>query len=136
MHNAASGGGYKKRNVARCWTYETAVLVGQEHLITDQIPDNIYIDNFRNDKEFSSQNQNLSDKMNLDFKGTLENFNKPAQIERTMITALEHLRHLEFAPGEHVKKFSLILHCAVASLAFMFGCVLYCILCASSRSTL
>lgn len=73
------------------------MLVGQEHLITDQIPENMYIDNFRNDKELSFKS--LSDKMNLDLRGGLDNWNKPQQIERTRIAALEHLRHLEFAPG-------------------------------------
>ena len=96
-----AGGGYKKRNVARCWTYETAVLVGQEHLITEQIPNNMYIDNFRNEKDDSSKTQmNNSDKMNLDRPGSLLNLNKAPQIERTMVKALEHLRHLEIAPGK------------------------------------
>lgn len=31
------GGGYTVRNVARCWTYETSLLVDQE--IPDDIPD-------------------------------------------------------------------------------------------------
>lgn len=96
-----AGGGYKKRNVARCWTYETAVLVGQEDLVTDQIPNNMYIDNFRNEKEDSSSRLQVSnaDKMNLDDVGKLYNLNKAPQLEQTMIHALEHLRHLEAAPG-------------------------------------
>ena len=32
------GGGYTKRNVARCWTYETSVLVDEQ--INDEIPYN------------------------------------------------------------------------------------------------
>lgn len=32
------GGGYTKRNVARCWTYETAVLL--EEQISNEIPFN------------------------------------------------------------------------------------------------
>lgn len=31
------GGGYTVRNVARCWTYETALLVDQD--ISNDIPD-------------------------------------------------------------------------------------------------
>lgn len=91
----AAGGGYKKRNVARCWTFETAVLIGQEDLVTDQIPYNMYIDNFRNEKV-----ANNADKMNVDDVGSLLNVNKAPQLEQTRIMALEHLRHLEVAPGE------------------------------------
>jgi len=32
------GGGYTKRNVARCWTYETAVLLDEQ--ISNEIPYN------------------------------------------------------------------------------------------------
>ncbi|KCV68495.1 histone deacetylase 3 [Fonticula alba] len=38
------GGGYTVRNVARCWTWETAVVCGQD--IPDEIPSNPYIDYF------------------------------------------------------------------------------------------
>lgn len=34
------GGGYTLRNVARCWTYETAILVGKKDEIPDEIPNN------------------------------------------------------------------------------------------------
>ena len=33
------GGGYTMRNVARCWTYETSLLVGQD--IPDELPFNV-----------------------------------------------------------------------------------------------
>ena len=32
------GGGYTKRNVARCWTHETAVLLGEQ--ISNDLPFN------------------------------------------------------------------------------------------------
>lgn len=32
------GGGYTVRNVARCWTYETSIIVGEE--ISDELPFN------------------------------------------------------------------------------------------------
>ncbi len=96
-----AGGGYKKRNVARCWTYETAVLVGQTDLITDQLPSNLYLDNFKNEKEevtrVPSQN---ADRMNIDRRGTFpDGLNKPAYLDSIRIRALEHLRQLETAPG-------------------------------------
>ena len=31
-----TGGGYTKNNVARCWAYETAVVVGAD--VTEEIP--------------------------------------------------------------------------------------------------
>ena len=34
------GGGYTLRNVARCWTYETAILVDRDQEISNEIPDN------------------------------------------------------------------------------------------------
>lgn len=35
---AIAGGGYTKNNVARCWTYETAVLVDEDEGLPDEIP--------------------------------------------------------------------------------------------------
>ena len=40
------GGGYTMRNVARCWTYETAVLVNQHDNIEDKLPYNDYYEYF------------------------------------------------------------------------------------------
>ena len=36
------GGGYTVRNVARCWTHETAVCVGKE--LPDDLPFNEYLE--------------------------------------------------------------------------------------------
>ena len=97
-----AGGGYRKRNVARCWTYETAVLVGQTELVTEQLPNNMYMDNFKNEKEETSKVplQN-ADKMNIDRRGTIPDLlNKPATLDKLRIDALEHLRHIEAAPGK------------------------------------
>lgn len=33
-------GGYNKANVARCWTYLTAVITGQDDTLSTDIPDN------------------------------------------------------------------------------------------------
>ena len=40
------GGGYTMRNVARCWAYETAVLVNQHDNIEDKLPYNDYYEYF------------------------------------------------------------------------------------------
>ena len=36
------GGGYTMRNVARCWTYETAVVLGED--VPDELPFNDYFE--------------------------------------------------------------------------------------------
>lgn len=41
------GGGYTLRNVARCWTYETSLLVDEQ--ISNDIPMNLYIEFFKPD---------------------------------------------------------------------------------------
>lgn len=33
-------GGYNEANVARCWTYLTAIITGQDDLLSSDIPDN------------------------------------------------------------------------------------------------
>lgn len=95
------GGGYKKRNVARCWAYETAVLVGQPELVTDQLPSNMYLDNFKNEKEDVTRVPSLNaDKMNIYRRGTIpDTYNRPARLDLIRTHALEHLRHVEIAPG-------------------------------------
>ena len=41
------GGGYTIRNVARCWAYETATVLGES--LPDAIPPNDYVEYFRPD---------------------------------------------------------------------------------------
>ena len=37
------GGGYTKTNVAKCWTYETAVLIGEERAVKNRpLPTHAY----------------------------------------------------------------------------------------------
>uniref|UniRef100_A0A2S2PC45 Histone deacetylase n=1 Tax=Schizaphis graminum TaxID=13262 RepID=A0A2S2PC45_SCHGA len=36
------GGGYNEANVARCWTYLTAIITGQDDSLSNDIPDNEY----------------------------------------------------------------------------------------------
>lgn len=58
------GGGYTVRNVARCWAYETALLVGEED-ISNEIPYSPYIEFFYPDY-----------KLHPDLKTKLDNANK------------------------------------------------------------
>lgn len=43
------GGGYTVRNVARCWAYETAVLLDEESVIPNELPYSEYIEYFSPD---------------------------------------------------------------------------------------
>ncbi|XP_060072276.1 histone deacetylase 3-like [Ylistrum balloti] len=62
------GGGYTKRNVARCWTYETAVLLDEQ--ISNEIPYNEYLEYFAPDfalhPDISTKQENLNSKQYLD----------------------------------------------------------------------
>lgn len=78
------------------------MLVGQTDLITDQLPNNMYLDNFRNEKEEITRVPTASaDRMNVDRRGSRgDSLNKPAQLERIKMKALEYMSKLEAAPGE------------------------------------
>lgn len=39
-------GGYNEANVARCWTYLTAIITGQDEMLSTDIPDNEVSDFF------------------------------------------------------------------------------------------
>ncbi|KAK6989135.1 histone deacetylase 3 [Biomphalaria glabrata] len=62
------GGGYTKRNVARCWTYETAVVLGEQ--ISNEIPYNEYLEYFGPDfllhPEIFTKQENLNTRQYLD----------------------------------------------------------------------
>nr|KAG5701170.1 hypothetical protein BaRGS_023279 [Batillaria attramentaria] len=63
------GGGYTKRNVARCWTHETAVLLNEQ--ISNEIPYNEYLEYFAPDfslhPDISIKQENLNTKQYLEF---------------------------------------------------------------------
>jgi hypothetical protein len=83
------GGGYTKNNVARCWTNETAILVG-EHLAED-LPPNLYQEYY--------QPHNKLNRTTLS-KKPLDNYNTKARIDEIRVTCMEYLRHLAHTPGE------------------------------------
>ncbi|KAI0218009.1 Histone deacetylase 3 [Lamellibrachia satsuma] len=67
------GGGYVMRNVARCWTYETAMLAGEE--LSNDLPYNEYLEYFAPDfvlhPEICTKMENQNTKLYLD---TLKQF--------------------------------------------------------------
>lgn len=62
------GGGYTPRNVARCWTYETSLLVNEQ--ISNELPMNDYLEFFAPDftlhPEIPSRQENANSKQYLD----------------------------------------------------------------------
>jgi len=80
------GGGYTKHNVARCWAYETAVLVDKE--VPNQLPDNAYYEYF-----------GPRHLLKLPPVQTIENMNGKQYVETVKREVMENLRSIEHAPG-------------------------------------
>jgi len=80
------GGGYTVRNVARCWTYETAVLVDED--LSNELPYNEYLEFFAPD--FS---------LHPDLSTKLENANSRVYLDTIKQTVHECLKDLQHAPS-------------------------------------
>mmetsp|Transcript_21211 Transcript_21211/g.66612 ORF Transcript_21211/g.66612 Transcript_21211/m.66612 type:complete len:439 (-) Transcript_21211:329-1645(-) len=80
------GGGYTIRNVARCWAYETAVLL--ETPVPDEIPYNDYFEYYSPDF-----------KLHLTPSPTLDNANTRDSLANLRDQILDQLRHVEHAPS-------------------------------------
>jgi histone deacetylase 1/2 len=79
------GGGYTIKNVARCWAYETAVVLDAE--LDDELPYNDYLEYFGPDYRLHITPNNM------------ENQNSKDYLEKCKIKIFESLRHLQHAPG-------------------------------------
>ena len=79
------GGGYTVRNVARCWCYETAVLLDQE--IDNKLPPNEYMGYFGPDYNLHIEPSNM------------DNLNSKQELEEIYSSVVESLRHLPCAPN-------------------------------------
>lgn len=79
------GGGYTIRNVARAWTYETALLVNEK--IADELPFCDYFEYFGPDYSIAVPPSNMP------------NLNSPEYLEKCKIKVLENLRSSQFAPS-------------------------------------
>eukprot|EP01114_Cavostelium_apophysatum_P024329 TRINITY_DN9485_c0_g1_i1.p1 TRINITY_DN9485_c0_g1~~TRINITY_DN9485_c0_g1_i1.p1 ORF type:complete len:429 (-),score=78.79 TRINITY_DN9485_c0_g1_i1:33-1319(-) len=80
------GGGYTIKNVARCWTYETSLVLDTE--ISNELPFNDYFEYFGPDFQ-----------LHPDISGRFENLNSKQYLENVKIKILESLRALHGAPG-------------------------------------
>jgi len=74
------GGGYTIRNVARCWTYETAVLAGVE--LPEELPFNDYIEYYGPDFRLHIPPTNM------------ENLNSKDYLEKYKVKILENIRRI------------------------------------------
>jgi len=79
------GGGYTIRNVARCWTYETAVALDAE--IDNRLPPNEYLEYYGPDYRLHIEPSNMA------------NLNSREYLENSLQELIENLRHMEHAPS-------------------------------------
>ncbi|KAK9362030.1 hypothetical protein V1504DRAFT_404639 [Lipomyces starkeyi] len=79
------GGGYTMRNVARTWTYETGLLVGQ--IVGPEIPYNDYYEYYGPDYQLEVRPSNM------------QNANSKEYLDRIRTTVLENLSRTKFAPS-------------------------------------
>jgi len=84
------GGGYTVRNVARCWTYETSVLLGID--IESEMPYNDYFEYFGPDYNLHLQPSNM------------ENMNSLEYLEKYKNIILENLNHIKGAPSVQMQE--------------------------------
>ncbi|KAI8846436.1 histone deacetylase 1 [Chytridium lagenaria] len=84
------GGGYTIRNVARAWTYETAVSVGQE--LPAEIPYNDYFQYFGPDFRLDVPSSNM------------ENLNSREYLEKIKVKIIENLRNVAHAPSVQMQE--------------------------------
>ncbi|KAL7751607.1 hypothetical protein RI367_003072 [Sorochytrium milnesiophthora] len=84
------GGGYTIRNVARAWTYETALAV--DAVIPEELPYNDFYEYF-------------GPEYRLDVPATnMPNLNTRKQLDNIRTSIIESLRHLPFAPSVQMQE--------------------------------
>uniref|UniRef100_A0AAQ4P744 Histone deacetylase n=1 Tax=Gasterosteus aculeatus aculeatus TaxID=481459 RepID=A0AAQ4P744_GASAC len=83
------GGGYTVRNVARCWTFETSLLLDES--ISDELPYSEYFEYFAPD--FT---------LHPDVSTRIENQNSRPYLEQIRQTVFENLKMLNHAPSVQI----------------------------------
>lgn len=84
------GGGYTVRNVARTWTYETGLLVGEK--LDEDLPFNDYIQYFGPEYKLEVP------------RTSMENLNTREYLENLRIKVIDNLRQLPSAPGVQMQE--------------------------------
>lgn len=82
------GGGYTPRNVARCWSYETAIALGQQYELDETIPFNQYHNYF-----------GPNYKLHLTPDPNMKNHNARPFLEKYTNLILENLTRLQAVPS-------------------------------------
>ena len=82
------GGGYTVRNVARCWAYETAILLNQD--ISDELPYNEYISYYGPDYRLHLHASNM------------ENMNTPQELRDKHQKIRDRIREIPCAPNVEI----------------------------------
>lgn len=83
-------GGYNIRNVSRCWTYETAVLLDQS--LNANIPNNDFIQYYGPDFKLHLTPSDMA------------NLNDSKELEKTKIKLLQNLSLIEHAPSVQMQQ--------------------------------
>ncbi|KAJ3439069.1 histone deacetylase hos2-related [Anaeramoeba flamelloides] len=86
------GGGYTPKNVAKCWTHETGILVGKNNL-ENELPETIYSNYF----------QKSSQLYTLDSKTDFKDQNTRRSLENNYQKICENLRLIKGAPSIQMK---------------------------------
>lgn len=81
------GGGYTIRNVARCWAYETGVVLDRHREMSPHVPLNDYYDYYAPDFQLHLT------------PSSIPNANSPEHLEKIKTRVLSNLGYLEHAPG-------------------------------------
>jgi len=84
------GGGYTIRNVARCWTYETSLLLNSD--LPNDLPYNDYFEYYGPDYRLHIPPNNMT------------NLNSRDYLNQNKITILENLRQLKGAPSVQMQE--------------------------------
>lgn len=107
-HNA--GGGYTVRNVARCWGYETGLLLDQK--LPDEIPYNEYYEYYGPEFQLHIQPSNM------------ENLNSTQYLDKIQASLFETLRHVSAAPGvQYSTRIPDSVHAALEETEVRYGAV-------------
>jgi len=83
------GGGYTLRNVPRCWTYETAVLLGVD--VKDALPYNDYFEYYGPDYRLHMPVSNM------------ENLNTAEDLDKVKVQLFDILKQIEPVPGAQIQ---------------------------------
>lgn len=88
------GGGYTPRNVARCWTYETSVLVSDTcPAIPNTLPSTPYDSIFKDEP-----------KLHVNLVTKADNSNSKKTLETLRVNVLERLRYMHGAPSVQMQQ--------------------------------